>query len=65
MSVACCSLSMRAAISASRRIGGRSFRTEALEGMSPELQQRLGLSRPERGYGAYLVSTAPQPKLGS
>ncbi len=38
---------------------------ETLAGMSSELQQRLGLSSPNRGYGAYLVSTAPQPKLGS
>jgi fumagillin biosynthesis dioxygenase len=33
--------------------------------MSSEVQMRLGLGSPNRGYGAYLVSTAPQPKLGS
>jgi fumagillin biosynthesis dioxygenase len=38
---------------------------ESLVEMSPDVQQRLGLSSPNRGYGAYLVSTAPQPKLGS
>jgi hypothetical protein len=38
---------------------------EMLVGMSADLQQRIGLSRPNRAYGAYLVSTAPQPKLGS
>jgi len=38
---------------------------DTLRGFSPELNQRLGLSSPNRGYGAYLVSTAPQPKLGS
>jgi fumagillin biosynthesis dioxygenase len=38
---------------------------ELLQGFSPELHTRLGLSGPNRGYGAYLVSTAPQPKLGS
>ncbi len=38
---------------------------ETRDVMSPELQQRLGLTTPNRGYGAYLVSTAPQPKLGS
>jgi fumagillin biosynthesis dioxygenase len=38
---------------------------ESQQGFSPELNQRLGLSSPNRGYGAYLVSTAPQPKLGS
>ncbi len=38
---------------------------DRLMGMSSELQMRLGLSSPNRGYGAYLVSTAPQPRLGS
>jgi ectoine hydroxylase-related dioxygenase (phytanoyl-CoA dioxygenase family) len=33
--------------------------------MSSDVQLRLGLGSPNRGYGAYLVSTAPQPKLGS
>jgi hypothetical protein len=32
---------------------------------SPELGDRLGLTSPNRGYGGYLVSTAPQPQLGS
>jgi hypothetical protein len=34
-------------------------------GFTPELQDRLGLLRPNRGYGAYIMSDAPQPKLGS
>ncbi len=38
---------------------------DARRTLSPELQDRLGLTSPNRGYGAYLVSTAPQPKLGS
>ncbi len=38
---------------------------ERLAEMPSELQQRLGLTTPNRGYGAYLVSSAPQPKLGS
>jgi ectoine hydroxylase-related dioxygenase (phytanoyl-CoA dioxygenase family) len=38
---------------------------DLLSGFSPELQFRLGLTSPNRGYGAYLVSTAPQPQLGS
>lgn len=36
-----------------------------LEGFTPELRERLGLTVPNRGYGAYLVGSAPQPKLGS
>jgi fumagillin biosynthesis dioxygenase len=38
---------------------------EFQEGMSEDVRQRLGLGSPNRGYGAYLVSSAPQPKLGS
>ena len=38
---------------------------DTLAVMSSELQERLGLRSPNRGYGAYLVRTAPQPKLGS
>jgi fumagillin biosynthesis dioxygenase len=38
---------------------------EAQAGLSPECKERLGLGSPNRGYGAYLVSTARQPKLGS
>jgi fumagillin biosynthesis dioxygenase len=38
---------------------------ETLQSFSPGLRERLGLSAPNRGYGAYLVSTARQPKLGS
>jgi ectoine hydroxylase-related dioxygenase (phytanoyl-CoA dioxygenase family) len=38
---------------------------DARRHFTPELQERLGLTSPNRGYGAYLVSTAPQPQLGS
>jgi fumagillin biosynthesis dioxygenase len=38
---------------------------ETLQAFSPGLRERLGLSAPNRGYGAYLVSTARQPELGS
>ena len=34
-------------------------------GFTPELQDRLGLLRPNRGYGAYIMGDAPQPQLGS
>jgi ectoine hydroxylase-related dioxygenase (phytanoyl-CoA dioxygenase family) len=37
---------------------------EVLAGLSPELRLRLGLTWPNRGYGAYLVGTNPQPVLG-
>jgi fumagillin biosynthesis dioxygenase len=33
--------------------------------LAPELNERLGFTAPNRGYGAYLVSTARQPKLGA
>jgi ectoine hydroxylase-related dioxygenase (phytanoyl-CoA dioxygenase family) len=38
---------------------------EVQDRLSPERKERLGLGSPNRGYGAYLVSTARQPKLGS
>jgi hypothetical protein len=38
---------------------------ERQRSLSEELRLRLGLLWPNRGYGAYLVSTNPQPTLGT